>query len=111
MRLLTHILKQTCYLVTTTINDYGEETYSNKTATLCRFREITGINRSPNAEQIDCDAILWLEPDENIEEGSIIEFDSKYFKVDKLTKARKFGPTTQFLKCLLTRYADFEGVS
>jgi hypothetical protein len=111
MGILTHILQQSTRVLVTVLNRYGEQDYVSGVNELCRFREIIGIQKGANQELIDADAMSWHEPNSTIQEGSIIRVDNKFYRVDKLTKARKMGGNVEFIKCLLQKYTDVTEVS
>lgn len=115
MGTLTHILAQTLTVLVTTRNKYGDQEYTSGVSELCRFREITAIdlvsNRSNNREEIKADAMLWVEPESTIEEGKIIRVEGNFYRVGQVTRARKMDGEVRFVKCVLEKYFDIEGVS
>jgi hypothetical protein len=106
MGVLTHALKQSGKLVEAVINVYGDQIPSNETSVMCRFRNITELDHLPNMEGVDAaDAIVWFEPDVDIEEGSIIKVDGEYWRIDRLIKARRLSSSAiVFLKALVRRH-------
>ena len=106
MGILTHILKQSGKLVQATINVYGDQISSGETNVMCRFRNITELDKTSNAEGVaTADAIVWFEPSVSIEEGSIIKVDGKYWRIDRLIKARRMSSSAiLFYKALVKRH-------
>lgn len=104
--MLDHAMEQTAYVIETTFNDDGDQVMSSSEEIVCRFRWITDLERPTNREEIRSDALLWTKPDENIAEGTIIKFGDDYFRVKRVTEARRLrGNQVFFLKCLLDKYA------
>ena len=99
--MLDGYLVQTCQKVSTTQDAYGDHFRSLSNVTLsCRFRDITMVRRGTHEETNDSDAMMWFAPDAEIERGTIILFEEKYYQIERITKARRLGETTvQFLKC------------
>lgn len=95
----------TAYKVTLTRNGYGDLTGTVLTAMPCHFRYITEqVTGSPN-EVVNSDAMAWFEPDSGIDRKDIIKFDGEYFRVERVTKARRLrDPSVQFLKVELLKY-------
>lgn len=107
MGLLTHTFGQVAEIVVFTVDKHGDQVMTSTTETVCRFRYITDIDRGLNREGVQSsDAIIWFEPDEDIEEGSIVLTDGQYWRVDKLIRARKMsGSTVEFLKAFVKRHS------
>jgi hypothetical protein len=104
--MLDHAMEQTAYIIETSYNDDGDQVMSTSEQIVCRFRWITDLERPANREEIRSDAMLWVKSDEDIEEGTIIKFGSDYFRVKRVTEARRLrGNQIYFLKCLLDKYA------
>ena len=106
MGMISHLLNQTCELVTTSHNKYGEQTYESSEEIACKFREITEVSKFSNREDIQADALLWVEPETDINRGSIVKVEDQYYRVERLTKARKNTETVQFIKCLLEKHKE-----
>lgn len=106
MGVISHILNQTCSIVTSTVNRYGDYVMSSQTQYPCRFREITSLDRNINREDLDADAMIWLEPTVPVEEGTIILYDGEYYRVEEITKARRFSEDVVFQKCLLEKHGE-----
>lgn len=111
MGILTHLLSQTNRVLITVLNKYGSQDFVSGSNELCRFRELTGIQKGTNQELINADAMSWHEPTSNIVEGSIMRIGNKFYRVDKLVRARKMGGTVEFIKCFLQVYTDVTEVS
>lgn len=104
--MLDHILKQECKIVTTSTDKHGDQVKTSETDTLCRFRYITQLGGNVSREDLEAfDAIIWLKADEDIEESSILFTDDKYWRVDRLVKARRMsGDTVEFLKAFVKKH-------
>jgi len=105
MGMLSHALKQVCSVQHSHINKYGDIVLDSIESLPCRFRYIDEVQRFTNREGITSDAMLWLEPTANVTEGTVIYIDGMYFRIQRITKARKLsGSTVHFLKCMLEAY-------
>ena len=95
----------TAYKVSYTRNAYGDFITNTESYVKCHFREINNQITDTNAEVVNSDAMAWFEPDSGIERNSILHIEGEYYRVERITKARKLhNPTVQFLKCELLRY-------
>lgn len=107
MGVLSPRMTLTCYKVATTRNAAGDLIYGSETELACWFRDITDISiNDQNRERTDSDALLWVEPDSGVVKGDIIKFEDVYFRVERLTNARRlppFGTEIQFIKCELLK--------
>lgn len=99
--MLDRYLVQTCRKITPVRNVYGDYLYDGDYETInCRFRHIMGVQRGNNREVVDTDAMVWFAPDEDINKGDIIFYDSQYFQVERVNFARKLGSDViEFIKC------------
>jgi hypothetical protein len=104
MSKVSHLFNQSCHLMTAVVNGYGESVPVSTKLVPCRLREITGLEKTGNREEYNCDAILWVNPDVAIKEGSVISCNNVGFRVNKIIVARGATSEIQFLKCLLDRY-------
>lgn len=105
MGMITHILTQTCGVQHSHVDEFGDIVLDSIESLACRFRYIQAVERQANREGLTSDAMLWLEPGANVEEGDVVYFEGEYFRIQQVTKARKMaGSTVQFLKCLLESY-------
>lgn len=111
MSILSHILKQSAKVLVTIYNKYGDQELSSYNSELCRFREINGLDKANNREDIKSDAMLWLEPTSLIAEGDIVKCEGNFYRVQDIIKARKMDGNIQFVKCLLERHSAIEDVS
>jgi hypothetical protein len=104
--MIDHILNQEGFIVETTTDKHGDQVEDKLTPVRCRFRYITGIEKGINAEDFQgSNAMIWFAPDANIEEGSVVQVDSKYWRVDRLIRARKMsGSTVEFLKAFVKNH-------
>lgn len=94
----------TAYKVTTTRNAYGDFIPSGETALPCHFRYITEQVTAGN-ETIQADAMAWFKADSGIDRKDIIKFENEYFRVERVTKARRLRETNvQFIKVDLLKY-------
>lgn len=99
--MIGHWLVDIIYKIGTTRNKYGDLVIGAETAKSCRFREISGLNvNRSNIEEINCDAMLWLAGDDTVAKGDIYRYGNDYFRVERITKARRGGSTgVEFIKC------------
>lgn len=102
MALLDKYLVQSCSIVQTSRNSYGDYIYQILVSEPCRLREISTIRRNAHQEVNDSDAMLWLSPTTAAVKGSIILFDGVYYQIERIIKARKLDDATvHFVKCEL----------
>lgn len=105
--MLSHTFEQTAQIITTTRNDDGDRLQTASKSIKCRFRWITELDRVSNREEIRSDALLWTDPDQPISEGTIIKADDNYFRVRRVTKARRLrGGKVHFLKYMLEKQSS-----
>lgn len=105
--MLNHIMEQVCSLIETNYNEDGDLIYKDSEEIACRFRWITDLDNLNNRESIRSDAMLWVKPNVDIKEGSVIKFNDEYFRVRQLIEARRLrGETVYFKKCLLDKQAS-----
>lgn len=98
---------QTAYKVTQTRNGYGDLVGTTLTAMPCHFRYITEQVSGGANEQINSDAMAWLEPDSGVNRSDVLKIDNEYFRVERIIKARRLhDPTVQFLKVELLKYGQ-----
>lgn len=111
MGILTHAMTQPCKIITTVTNGYGDQKKTAEVSTLCRFRYISELDKNTNREGLDtADAMVWLEPDTNITEASILFIDNAYWRVYRLIKARKMsGDEIEFIKVLVNAHSLSNG--
>jgi hypothetical protein len=105
--MITHTLEQTCDILDSTRNRYGDISLENSQTVACRFRWITELDKNTNREDISAEALLWLKPDAPVEEGTVIRFGDSNFRIRRVTEARRLrGNKVYFKKCLLDKYAN-----
>lgn len=104
--MLSHTYNQTANLIITSKDKYGDQKQTSQTSISCRFRYITEIENSVNRESEGAfDAIFWFAPETAVVEGSILQIESKYWRVNRLVRARRLTDTTvQFLKAYVKRH-------
>lgn len=95
----------TAYKVETTTNAYGDRITGATTELKCHVRLITMLSTTSSNEQVDCDALMWFEPDSGVQRGDIIKFENEHYRVERLTEARRLrSPEVQFIKCEMLKY-------
>lgn len=100
-----HIFNQTCDILTTTVNAYGDQIETDRVASDCWFRESTQVQGVGNQEDLSSsDALLRLPADAVVTEGSLIYIEDRYWRINKLTKARRFSEEIVMLKCQLQKH-------
>jgi hypothetical protein len=88
-----------------TRNAYGDFTVSTTETLPCHFRYITNQISDTNNEVVQSDAMAWFEPDSGVVNKDIIQIDNTFFRVEKVTRARRLrDPEVQFIKVDLQRY-------
>lgn len=101
--MLEEYFVDTCQIIPEVRDAYGDFVDSNNGVTeYCRFRDITTVRRESHGEVIDADAMIWLRAGASVTRGTIILFESVYYQVEKITRAKRLGSTeVLFLKCEL----------
>ena len=104
--MIDHILTQDGFDVPVTVDSHGDQIEGSPVAMKCKFRYVTGTEKGVNKEAlIGIDAIIWRDADASIQEGSIMKIDDKFWRVERLVKARKLsGDTVEFLKAYVQKY-------
>jgi len=102
--MLAHVFNQTGKIINTTTDKHGDQKVDSETEISLRFRYITELDKGVNREGVmtASDAIVWMAPDTAVEEGSILYIDSKYWRINRLIRARRMsGSTVEFLKAFV----------
>lgn len=98
-------MRLTAYRVSYTTNAYGDRTVGTETALPCHFREITEAVTGVSNETTQSDAMAWFMPDSGVDKHDIIKFDGVYYRVERVTKARRLrDETVLFIKTELLKY-------
>lgn len=92
-----------CELVATQRNDFGDEIEGVTQTLACRWRDITMVRRGSHMDGSDADVLAHFAPNSPISRGSVVKHDGEYFQVEEITYAKRLGETTvQFIKCQMT---------
>ena len=100
--MLDGYLVDSCQLVNTTRDDFGQEITGVTETLSCRWRDITEVRRGSNMDTNDAQSMVWFAAADQskVTKGTILFYEGQYYQVDKCTKARRLGETTvQFVKC------------
>jgi len=104
--MLAHAMTQDGKLVVTERDKHGDQDIVSETAIKLRFRYITELDRNTNRESLNSEALIWLAPDLDVAEGSVIFAENTYWRVQKLIKARRMsGNRVEFLKALVNKHS------
>ncbi len=107
--MISHTLKQTCFILHSSKNKFGDDELDIISQINCRFRHITDLDQINNQEQIRADAMLWVAPEELVFKGTIIQYNGENYRVRQITEARRLiGEKVYFKKCVLDKYASFD---
>lgn len=91
--------------VTTNRNAYGDYIQTAVEDISCHFREINNTDATTAPEEAQSDALLWLDPTVAVVENDIFQFDGNYYRVERVTKARRLrNPNVVFIKCEMQRH-------
>lgn len=102
--MLDGYLVQTCQLVITVKNAYGDREAGTSLTLACRWRNVPTLTRQPHLETADADSMVWLATDAPVLRGSVLLFEHEYYQVERLTSARRLGEDeVQFIKCDVKR--------
>lgn len=102
--MIDHILTQDANIITTTTDKHGDQKQSASTPVKCKFRYITVVDKNVDREGLSStEAIFWFSASTSISETSILKHENKYWRVDRLVKARRLADSTvQFLKVFVS---------
>lgn len=90
--------------INTTTDEYGGFVEGDSVAYKCHFREISNYDITNNPQLAQSDALCWLEADASVAERDVLVYNSDYYRVEKITKARRLrNPAVVFLKCELQK--------
>lgn len=105
--IIDHVLTQNALILETITDRHGDQQVVDSTTENVRFRYITEINKGNMAEGLStADAIIWFKSNTVAKESSIVYVDNKYWRVDKLVKARRLSNSNVlFNKAYVTAYA------
>jgi len=104
--MLDGYLVDSCELVSTTRDDFGQEITGVTETLACRWRDITTVRRGSNMDTSDAQSMVWFSAanKDKVKKGAILLFDGDYYQVDKRTPAKRLGETeVQFVKCEVVR--------
>lgn len=107
--MISHILNQTCIKIETATDEGGDKIEGAETPLACRFRDIQTIEPRNNREDQESDGMVWFAPDAPVQKGDIFRHENEVFRIDRVTKARKFGEKIEFIKCLVEKYRNISG--
>lgn len=94
----------TAYKVEYTHNNFGEKVESSSAERKIWFREITNIDRQNKMEVATSDAMFRDTGDSGWAENDILKVDTQYYRITKITYAKKLGSTkVEFVKGLLQK--------
>ena len=101
--MLENYFVDSCEVVTTQRNDFGDEIEGVTQTLACRWRDITMIRRGSHMDGSDANVLAHFPPNAPVARGSVLKHDGEYFQVEEITFAKRLGETTvQFIKCTLT---------
>lgn len=104
MSLFAPPMNMSCQIITTTRNRFGDWVYDVGSSVACHFRENTITRRGAQMEINDADAMVWFPAGTDVEVGSVLLFEGKYYEVIEHVNARRLSDdTVQFIKCDLKR--------
>lgn len=92
-----------CELVATQRNDFGDEIEGVTQTLACRWRDITMIRRGSHMDGSDADVLCHFPATAPVVRGSVLKRNGEYFQVEQITFAKRLGESTvQFIKAQLT---------
>lgn len=92
-----------CELVTTQRNDFGDEIEGVTQTLACRWRDITMVRRGSHMDGSDANVLAHFAANAPVVRGSVLKHGGEYFQVEEITFAKRLGETTvQFIKAQLT---------
>lgn len=98
--MLDGYLVDSCELITTSRNDFGDETEGVTQTLACRWRDITLTRRGNHEDTSDASSLVHFAPTAPVHRGAILKYLGEYYQVEKITFARRLGEMeVQFIKC------------
>lgn len=89
-----------CQLIETTRDDFGQEISAVTHQLNCRWRDITDLRRGSHTDTPDATAQVWFPAGTAVERGSILFYENAHYQIVRVTKAKRLGETApQFVKC------------
>lgn len=87
-------------IVTVTRDEWSDYVEDDTVDVKCHFRQIDRMQRVVHGEESDADAMIWMPYDTDVENGSIVRFDSVDYQIDRIYQARRLGESQiHFIKC------------
>jgi hypothetical protein len=103
--MLDHAMVQTCELVEMSVDKFGDLVAQSISNEPCKFRFINSLTAADHRESIQSDAMVWFKPTAAVEEGKVFRIDGEFYRITRLTKARRLANSTVlFLKGLCEKY-------
>lgn len=98
--MLENYFVDSCELIQTARNDFGDEIQGVTQTLPCRWRDITQVRRGQHMDTSDANALVHLPSTAPVARGSILKYRGEYYQVEQITLARRLGETeVQFIKC------------
>lgn len=89
-----------CELIETSRNDFGDEIEGVTQTLSCRWRDITQVRRGQHMDTSDANALVHLPASAPVARGSILKYNGEYYQIEQITLARRLGEMdVQFIKC------------
>ena len=102
-----HLYNEDGQIIHTETNKHGDQKVVSTEEVKLKFRYITELDKATNRESVmaSSDAIIWVDPSLDVDEGSIFYVEEKYWRVDKLVRAKRItGNGVLFLKCFVNKH-------
>lgn len=99
-------LRETATQYKTTRNRYGDLVLASSGTILCLFRNVTDLQRGPNAEEVLVSGIFWFDPRATVRKGDVVGFGGQLYRLERVTIANQRLTTnaTHFIKCTASLY-------
>lgn len=104
--MLENYFVDSCELVETERNDFGDEIQGVTQTLACRWRDITLVRRGNHMDNSDASSLVHLPATAPVARGSVLKYNGEYYQVETITFARRLGSMeVQFIKCEVNVYS------
>jgi hypothetical protein len=102
---LARKLVESCTIIPTTTNRYGDDVWGTPVTTACLFRDISTLHQLNYQENVTIDGIFWFPANSTAIKGNIISYGSEFFEIAKVIKGKRLmlNNAVDFIKCEVSR--------
>jgi hypothetical protein len=104
--MLENYFVDSCELIQTSTNDFGDQIEGVTQTLPCRWRDITLVRRGNHMDNSDASSLVHLPPTAPVHRGAVLKYRGEYYQVETINFARRLGETDiQFIKCEVNVYS------